>query len=311
MKIVFMGTPEFAIPSLQAIIESEHELVAVVTVPDKPVGRGLKIKASPVKQIALDYNIPVLQPERLKDNSFAEQLKAYNADLFVVVAFRILPEMIFTIPPFGTINLHASLLPNYRGAAPINWAIIRGETETGVTIFYIQKKVDTGNIILQEKEKILPDDNAGDLHDKLMNLGAELLGETIDLIAANEAPVTVQTGDFTSAPKISKEFCQIQWNNSTCLIHNLIRGLSPTPGAFSHVNGKLLKIFTSRIISQNIVPTEEPGTIVELNHKTGTIAISTGDGILAIEEIQLAGKRSMCAAEYLKGCRLNIGDKLV
>ncbi len=309
MKLVFMGTPEFVIPSLQTLVESSHQVVGVVTVPDKPTGRGLKIQSSPVKQFAIDNNLPVLQPENLKDEQFLEQLQAFQADLFVVVGFRILPEKVFTLPPKGTINLHASLLPAYRGAAPINWVIINGETETGVTIFFIEKNVDTGNIIIQEKVTIHPDDNAGNLHDKLMNFGADLLLEAVDSIETGDYTRSPQTGEITRAPKLEKALCQVDWQKDTLLIHNLIRGLSPHPGAHSHLNGKNIKIFSSRVFDQTIPPETEPGTIIGLNQKVGFITVVTGDGVLALMELQMEGKKCLCASEFLKGCRINVGDK--
>ncbi len=309
MKIVFMGTPEFAIPSLQLLVESSHQVVGVVTAPDKPTGRGLKIHSSPVKQFAVDYAIPVLQPESLKDEQFLAQLRAFQADLFVVVGFRILPEIVFSIPPKGTINLHASLLPAYRGAAPINWAIINGETATGVTIFFIEKNVDTGNLILQEKVAIAPDDNAGILHDKLMNVGAELLLEVVDSIETGDFTRSPQTGEVTQAPKLDKTLCEINWKKDTLQIHNLIRGLSPYPGAHSHLNGKNIKIFSSQVLNHAFVPETEPGKIIELNQKVGYIAVVTGNGVLALMELQMEGKKCMCASEFLKGCRIKVGDK--
>lgn len=309
MKIVFMGTPEFAIPSLQTLVESSHQVVGVVTVPDKPTGRGLKIHQSPVKQFAIDYNIPVLQPEILKEPQFLEQLKAFQADLFVVVGFRILPEVVFSMPPKGTINLHASLLPAYRGAAPINWAIINGETETGVTIFFIEKNVDTGNLILQEKVAISPDDNAGNIHDKLMNIGAELLIEAVDSIETGDFTRSPQTGEVSLAPKLEKALCKINWQQDALQIHNLIRGLSPYPGAFSQLNGKNIKIYSSRLFDRNIAPEILPGTITELNQKSGFIFVATGNGVLALQELQMEGKKCLCASEFIKGCRINVGDK--
>lgn len=309
MKIVFMGTPEFAIPSLQTLVESSHQVVGVVTVPDKPTGRGLKIHQSPVKQFAIDYNIPVLQPEILKEPQFLEQLKAFQADLFVVVGFRILPEVVFSMPPKGTINLHASLLPAYRGAAPINWAIINGETETGVTIFFIEKNVDTGNLILQEKVAITPDDNAGNIHDKLMNIGAELLIEAVDSIETGDFTRSPQTGEVSLAPKLEKALCKINWQHDALQIHNLIRGLSPHPGAFSQLNGKNIKIYSSRVFGRNIAPEILPGTITELNQKSGFIFVATGKGVLALQELQMEGKKCLCASEFIKGCRINVGDK--
>jgi len=310
MKIIFMGTPEFAVPALQAILESAHEVLAVVTAPDKPVGRGLKIKPSPVKELALDYEIPVLQPEKLSDPEFIHQLTDFQAELFVVVAFRILPKAVFSIPTNGTINLHASLLPRYRGAAPINWVLMNGESETGITIFFIEKQVDTGKMILQEKVPISPDENAGSLHDKLMTFGADVLVDAIDMIEDNEVEPMLQTGEVTLAPKITKEMCRINWNNGTIQIHNLVRGLSPYPGAVASLKSKILKIFTTQPLEMTLPAGTVPGTILELNTKTGLIAVATGDGVLALRELQFEGKKCMCSAEFLKGCRLEIGETL-
>lgn len=310
MKIVFMGTPEFAIPSLQAILDGPHEVVGVVTVPDKPTGRGLKIKSSPVKQLALDYDLPVFQPEQLNDARFIAELDDLQADLFVIVAFRILPKQVFLLPAKGAINLHASLLPRYRGAAPINWAIIRGESETGITIFFLKEKVDTGNIILQESIPILDDDNAGSLHDRLMNLGAEVLLEAIDLINEEKDEITAQHGKVTLAPKITREGCHINWADSAVAIHNLIRGLSPYPGAFCYYNNKLLKIYKTEIAAREITPSAEPGTFLELKSKTGLITVATGDGSLSLQKLQLAGKKCITSSEFLRGSRIKIGDKL-
>lgn len=311
MKIVFMGTPEFAIPSLQAILDSPHQVVAVVTVTDKPTGRGLKVMASPIKQLALENNLPLLQPEKLRDPQFIAELTQLQADLFVVIGFRLLPEEVFSIPPLGTINVHASLLPRYRGAAPINWAIIRGETITGITIFYIDKTLDTGHLLIQERVPIKPDDHAGLLHDKLAVIGAEILIDVLDLIQDGKATVFPQQGDVTLAPKITRETCKIDWQASAVTIHNLVRGLSPTPGAFTSFAGKILKIFTTQIITYESSHQAPPGTIVDLNQKSGLIAIATGNGVLALQELQLEGKKCMSSAEFLKGCRLKIGDQLL
>ncbi|MCI0513138.1 methionyl-tRNA formyltransferase [candidate division KSB1 bacterium] len=311
MKIVFMGTPEFAIPSLQAILDSPHQVVAVVTVTDKPTGRGLKVMASPIKQLALENNLPILQPEKLRDPQFIAELTQLQADLFVVIGFRLLPEEVFSIPPLGTINVHASLLPRYRGAAPINWAIIRGETITGITIFYIDKTLDTGHLLIQERVPIKPDDHAGLLHDKLAVIGAEILIDVLDLIQEGKATVFPQEGDVTLAPKITREICKIDWQASAVTIHNLVRGLSPTPGAFTSFAGKILKIFTTQIITYESSHQAPPGTIVDLNQKSGLIAIATGNGVLALQELQLEGKKCMSSAEFLRGCRLKIGDQLL
>lgn len=310
MKIVFMGTPAFAAPTLQSLYESEHEVVGVVTVPDRPKGRGLKMQSSPVKIMAEDFQIPILQPENLRDSVFITDLENFQADLFVVVGFRILPEEVFSMPPKGTINIHASLLPHYRGAAPINWAIINGETETGITIFYIQKRVDTGNIILQEKVTIEPHDTAGSLHDKLMNLAAEAILDAVDMIEDDEVEVKSQIGEVTQAPKITKEMCRIIWEQNAQVVHNFIRGMAPYPCAHTYFNNKLIKIYSSRMIDrEDDAGSVSPGTIVELNAKSGLIAVAVKDGFLAIEELQQQGKKSMNALEFVKGAHLNVGDK--
>ena len=243
-----MGTPEFAIPSLQAIVDSKHKLEAVVTVPDKERGRGQKVSFSPVKEFAVKKNILVLQPDNLKDEKFLSRLKEINADVFIIVAFRILPKDVFTLPGNGTFNLHGSLLPKYRGAAPIQWAIINGETETGLTTFFLQEKVDTGNIILQEKIIIKDEDNFGTLHDKMSIKGANLIMKTLELIELGKVQLKEQDNLLaTPAPKITKEICQINWNDSAWKTHNLIRGLSPYPGAFFINKEKQIKVYKSSV----------------------------------------------------------------
>ena len=240
MKIVFMGTPDFAVPSLK-ILAQHHQVCAVVTVPDKPAGRGQKMRQSDIKKTAIALNIPVLQPESLKDPDFIEQLKSFNAELFFVVAFRILPAVVFTLPSKGTINLHASLLPSFRGAAPINWALINGEKQTGVTTFFIEEKVDTGKILLQQSLDITPNMTAGELHDALAELGAEVVLNTVNGIDNETLSAVIQEGTVTQAPKITKEICEIDWSKSALDIHNFIRGLSPYPAAFTWYKNKNLK----------------------------------------------------------------------
>jgi methionyl-tRNA formyltransferase len=252
MRIIFMGTPDFAVASLKALIEAGEEVVAVVTGPDKPAGRGQKLHESAVKKFAVSQNIPVLQPVKLRAPEFLAELKSYNADLQVVVAFRMLPELVWNMPEKGTINVHASLLPNYRGAAPINHAIINGEKKSGVTTFLLQHEIDTGNILFSTEVEILDNDNAGDLHDKLMLAGAELLIRTVNAIKKNDIhPIpqdSIDTESLKHAPKIFKEDCLINWENDSVKIYNLIRGLSPYPTAFTHIDGKVLKIYESEII---------------------------------------------------------------
>ena len=235
LRIVFMGTPEFAVSILDAIVKSNHDVVGVVTVADKPAGRGQQLRESAVKIFAIDHDLPILQPEKLKDEQFLSDLKAFNADIFVVVAFRMLPEVVWAMPPKGTFNLHASLLPKYRGAAPINWAIMNGETETGVTTFFINQIIDTGSILAQEKISITENMTAGELHDQLMNVGAKLTVETLDKIESNSIQAIPQDEELAKilphAPKIFKADCEIQWNQDATIIHNKIRGLSPYPAA--------------------------------------------------------------------------------
>ncbi|MEJ2506919.1 MAG: methionyl-tRNA formyltransferase, partial [Ignavibacteriaceae bacterium] len=253
MKIIFMGTPYFSIPSLKSLLESKHEVVAVVTTPDKERGRGQKISFTPVKEFALKNNLPVLQPEKLKNNSqFVEELKKFDADLYVVVAFRILPVEVFSVPPKGSFNLHASLLPKYRGAAPIQWALINGETETGLTTFKLAEKVDTGNIYLKEKIEIKPDDNFESLHDRLSEIGSKVVLQTVEMIDSGNYELKNQDDSLaTPAPKITKEICKIDWNKPAREIHNLIRGLSPIPGAYFEFKDKIIKVYQSEVIERN------------------------------------------------------------
>jgi methionyl-tRNA formyltransferase len=301
MKIIFMGTPEFAIPSLKAIYESKHQLLAVVTTPDKERGRGQKITFTAVKQFAIENNISVYQPEKLKGNlEFVEQMKALQPDLFVVVAFRILPKEIFEIPKFGSFNLHASLLPKYRGAAPIQWALINGEKETGLTTFKLAEKVDTGNIYLQEKVPIYPEDNFGTLHDRLSELGADVVLRTIEMIESGNYQLLQQDDSLASpAPKITKEICKIDWNKSAEEIHNLVRGLSPYPAAFFTFNEKIIKVYKTEVVKDfNLKPSEFYQTKKEL-------IVGCGKDALRILEIQLEGKKRLGIVEFLRGFNFN------
>ncbi|PID59641.1 MAG: methionyl-tRNA formyltransferase [Ignavibacteriae bacterium] len=299
MKIVFFGTPEFAIPTLKALHESKHDVVAVVTAPDKERGRGRKVSVTPVKQFALENEISVLTPQKLKAVEFEKELKSLNADLFVILAFRILPENIFTIPPKGAFNLHGSLLPKYRGAAPIQWAIINGEKETGVTTFFLKKKVDTGNIIHSRKIEIEDSDNLGTLHDKMSLLGAELVLETVNLIEIENYELTEQNNALaTPAPKITKETCLINWNKTAEEIHNLVRGLSPYPAAFFIHNDKQYKIYSTKISDTlKLKPSEIKQTKFEIFLGTTTTA-------LQILEIQPEGRKRMDAESFLRGYSL-------
>ncbi|MTI24447.1 methionyl-tRNA formyltransferase, partial [Fulvivirga kasyanovii] len=245
LRIIYMGTPDFAVPSLEILLENKFNVVAVITAPDKPKGRGQKLMTSPVKDCAVKHNLPVLQPSNLKSPEFIEELKSYNANLQIVVAFRMLPEVVWNMPEIGTFNLHASLLPQYRGAAPINWAIINGEKETGVTTFFLKHEIDTGKIIFQEKETIREDDTVGDLYARLMQKGAQLVLKTVQAIQQEDYPQTDQNEnqELKKAPKIFRETCQIDWSQSTAHVYNFIRGLSPYPAAWTEILGKNLKLY--------------------------------------------------------------------
>jgi len=299
LKIVFMGSPEFAIPSLEKLLNSNHSVELVVSAPDKERGRGKKILPTPVKEFALSKGLKVLTPLSLKEESFIKQLKEINADLFVVVAFRILPKEVFTIPSKGSFNLHASLLPKYRGAAPIQWAIINGEKETGVTTFFLEESVDTGNIILQEKIKIDDEDNFGTLHDKLMNLGADVVLKTVELINSGNYQLIKQDDSLASpAPKITKEICRIDWSKSAKEIHNLVRGLSPHPCAFFEHQGKIYKVYKTQIVENKVL---EPSKILQTKKE---IFIGTNNGTIQILELQMEGRKKMTAEEFLRGYSL-------
>lgn len=301
-----MGTPEFAVASLQKLVENGCEVVAVVTSPDKPSGRGLQLSQSPVKQYAVAQNIPVLQPEKLKNPTFLEELKSYEADLHIIVAFRMLPEVVWNMPPKGTFNLHASLLPAYRGAAPINWAIMNGETETGVTTFFLEHEIDTGNIIFQEKETISADDTVGTLYERLMQKGADLVLKTVWAIEANDYPQIPQQQLDTpkNAPKIFKETCEINWNQPTESITNFVRGLSPYPAAWTTLNGKMCKVYKSLPVpsGEGVSLPNSNGHIRTDNKKY--LHFKTSDGWVAIEELQLEGKKRMSIEEFLRGTKL-------
>ena len=296
MKIIFWGTPDFAVPSLKLLIENNHKILAVVTAPDKERGRGQKLSFTPIKNFAIENNIPVLQPDKLKDENFINQLKQFDAELYVVVAFRILPREIFTIPKFGSFNLHASLLPKYRGAAPIQWTLINGEIETGVTTFALEDKVDTGNMYLQKRIPILPEDNFGTLHDKLSELGAEAVLETVNEIEMGKAELQKQNNELaTPAPKITKEMMMINWNLSSVKIHNLVRAFSPQPGAFFLYDGKIVKIFRTKIIYDLSL---KPGEFFENNER---LFIGCQDYPIEVLEIQFEGRKKMTASEFLRG----------
>jgi methionyl-tRNA formyltransferase len=302
MKIVFMGTPDFSIPSLKILLESNHKVLAVVTQPDKERGRGQKVSFTQVKQFAVEHNISVYQPEKLKGNQeFVEQMEKLKPHLFVVVAFRILPKEIFEIPKFGSFNLHGSFLPKYRGAAPIQWALINGETETGLTTFKLAEKVDTGNIYLQQKLEILPEDNFESLHDRMSELGAKLVLDTVKLIDSGKYELKQQDDSLASpAPKITKEICLIEWNKSATEIHNLVRGLSPYSAAYFNFKNKVIKIYKSEIASgMNLKPFQFHQTKTEL-------VIGCGKDALRILEIQQEGKKRMGVEEFLRGFNFSV-----
>jgi methionyl-tRNA formyltransferase len=302
LKIVFMGTPDFAVASLKALLENGLKVVGVITAPDKPAGRGQKINESAVKRYAVEQGIPVLQPVKLKDPKFLDDLKQLNADLQVIVAFRMLPEVVWNMPPKGTINLHASLLPQYRGAAPINWAIINGEKESGVTTFFLKQEIDTGDLLFSERVPIKPTDTAGDLHDKLMDTGARLLVRTVRAIELGEYKEQPQTADseLKPAPKIFKEDCLINWNQPAEKVYNFIRGLSPHPSSFTRLQGKILKIYTADV--ELTEPGVEPGRF-STDHKT-YLKFACNDGFVLVLEIQIEGKKRMKVDEFLRGGRL-------
>lgn len=309
LKIVFLGTPDFAVESLDRLYKGGYNIVGVVTMPDKPAGRGHKLLFSPVKQYALDHGLHLMQPVSLKSQEFVDELRGLNADLFIVIAFRMLPEVVWTMPRLGTFNLHASLLPRYRGAAPINWAVINGDTETGVTTFFLKHEIDTGDIIAQERVEILPTDNVGDVHDRLMMLGADLTIKTIDDIIAGTLTTIPQDkllgdSEATPAPKIFKETCKIDWTAPAENVHNLVRGLSPYPAAWATLSDGdtelgAVKIFETRITD---TPSATPGEIII---EGNTLTVGCGDGrSLEIISLQAPGKRRMPVADFLRGSRL-------
>jgi methionyl-tRNA formyltransferase len=329
-----MGTPDFAVESLRILVENKYNVVAVITAPDKPVGRGQKLGMSPVKEYLLENapNIPILQPEKLKNPEFLEEIRSYQADLQIVVAFRMLPEVVWMMPKLGTFNLHGSLLPQYRGAAPINWAIMNGETETGVTTFFLKQEIDTGSIIFQEKEPISLTDNVGDVYNRLMHKGAGLVFKTVKAIESGSYPQEPQdeTGKIHHAPKIFKETCQIDWDQPVKKVHDFIRGLSPYPVAWTMLNDKTCRIYEARMLSVGTPTTDiDVESHSPLSVSAQTTAISSvssvrtqttagsyttdskkylhfqcADGVLAIDNLQLEGKKRMGVEEFLRGYRL-------
>ena len=314
LKIVFMGTPDFAVASLDALLRAGCNVVGVITAPDKPAGRGMQLQASAVKQFALLKGLRILQPEKLKEPGFIEQLRSLNADMQVVVAFRMLPEIVWNMPPMGTINVHASLLPQYRGAAPINWAIINGEKETGVTTFRLQQQIDTGNILLQEKTPIGENETAGELYDRLKILGAALLVKTIEGIAEGSIhekpqPVTDHSSLITDhssliikhAPKIFTETCRIDWNKNVEEIFNLIRGLSPWPGAFTYLDDKMFKIYSS----VKEICAHDFGNGSVHTDKKSYLKFACADGFIHCTDVQLQGKKRMRIEDFLRGHKID------
>ena len=310
-RIAYFGTPEFAASQLEAIIDAGYEVAVVITMPDKPAGRGRKIQYSDVKKTALEHGLPLLQPEKLKDPAFLEQLASYHADLFIVVAFRMLPAVVWQMPKLGTFNLHASLLPQYRGAAPINFAIINGETETGLTTFFLNEEIDKGAVIMREKVAIRPEETAGELHDELMVLGNKVVVETIkkiengDVIALSQESLTEDQA-LKPAPKITKEFCNVDWQQDLQTVYNHIRGLSPYPAAHTRLqsdNGETidLKIYASEV--EPCLPQLPVGSVVTDNKKYLKIALK--DGFIHLTTVQQAGKKAMPIAEFLRGTALD------
>ena len=299
MKIVFMGTPEFAVPALDILVRSGYEIAAVVTAPDKPAGRGHQLSQSAVKKYALEKELLLLQPEKLRNKDFLSALSALQADLQVVVAFRMLPAAVYTMPPMGCINVHASLLPWYRGAAPINWAIINGERETGVSTFFIEQEIDTGYLIFQDKTTIGENETAGELHDRLKVMGASVLLKTVKAIESGNYPKIEQAiGKFPTATKIFTETCRIDWQQSAMSIHNLVRGLSPYPTAFTQFNGLMMKIFGTAYTQINTA--DLPAGTIATDQKT-YLHIATNDYFVAITDLQLAGKKRLPILEFLRG----------
>ncbi len=305
LRIVFMGTPDFAVPTLQTLVENKYNVVAVVTAPDKPAGRGQKIQQSPVKEYAVAQNIPVLQPTNLKSESFLEELRSYSANLQIVVAFRMLPEVVWNMPELGSFNVHGSLLPQYRGAAPINWAIINGEKETGVTSFFLKHEIDTGDLLFQTRVPILDEDDFGSMYEKLKYEGASLALRTVQAIEQGEVNPQPQVTTFETkhAPKIFKETCQINWNQPAQNIRNFIRGLSPYPAAWTRFQDKNFKVFKVEVLD-NAGYTSEPGTI-HTDNKT-FLHVQTAEGAIAILDLQMEGKKRMPLQDLLRGYSFNV-----
>ena len=308
LRIIFMGTPNFAVASLDALVKAGFHIVGVITAPDKPAGRGMKLTESAVKKYAFEKGLHILQPEKLKNPQFIEALRALQADLQIVVAFRMLPEIVWDMPPLGTVNLHGSLLPQYRGAAPIHWAVINGEKETGVTTFKLKHEIDTGDILLQKSFPIGDDETTGEVHDRMKEIGAAVLVETVKGLAAGNLQKIDQSSVVSSelsvalkhAPKISTETCQIDWNKGVDSIHNLIRGLSPFPGALTILDGKILKVYRSK--KETTTHTDSPGKVMS-DGKT-FLKFACTDGYIHILDMQSEGKKRMLREDFLRGYRL-------
>lgn len=317
LRIIFMGTPEFAVASLDILIKNNYNIIAVVTVPDKPAGRGQQLQQSAVKKYALEKGLHILQPEKLKSEEFLNELRSLHADLQIVVAFRMLPEVVWKMPDLGTFNLHGSLLPQYRGAAPINRAVMNGEKETGVTTFFLQQEIDTGKIIFREKTQIGENETAGDVHDRLMNIGANLVLKTVKAIEENNYP-QIDQAEFIEkgekeehAPKIFKEDCRINWHQSVLNIHNQIRGLSPFPAAFTELVAPDNKVYSLKIFKSKIEHSEHnfPVNAILTDSKT-ILKVAVNDGFLIIEDLQLAGKKRMPVHDFLRGFPISNGWKV-
>ncbi|MES2430713.1 MAG: methionyl-tRNA formyltransferase [Bacteroidota bacterium] len=307
LRIVFMGTPEFAVASLDALVKAGCNIVGVLTSPDKPAGRGMQLQQSAVKKYAVENSLHILQPEKLKSPEFLNELKALNADLQIVVAFRMLPEVVWNMPPMGTINVHGSLLPKYRGAAPINWAIINGEKETGVTTFKLKHEIDTGDILLQQKITIRDNETAGELHDEMKAIGAVLLVKTVRGLSSDtleEKPQDLNDEQPPHAPKIFTETCKIDWNRSCNEVYNLIRGLSPYPAAFTFLDEKKLKIFSATVELDSI-------SAPVITDKKTFLKFRCADGYLSLKEIQLEGKKKMSIEDFLRGYHFTEGIKII
>jgi len=310
MQVLFMGNDSFGIPSLQALLENGFKISAVVTSPDKPQGRGLKLAPMPVKRFAEERNLPLLTPADLKSTEFSGQLKKLEPDAIVVIAFTILPEEIFSLPPLGTINLHPSLLPKYRGAAPVQWAIINGEEETGITTFLIEMKVDAGKIIMQRKARILPDETYGELSERLSKIGAEVLVESLNLIQQPDfKPLPQDNSKSSRAPKIKKEDCRINWSQPSVKIKNLVRGLSPEPGAWTTLKNKTIKIFKT-LIADEKSNGGSPGEIISASDKIG-LTVQAGRGSIKLISLQLEGKKIISGEEFVRGYKIKTGERFI